>query len=309
MIETYIITGFLGAGKTTLLNNLIKKVSDKKIAIIENEFGEVNIDSRLVSGVYEQQYELTNGCICCSLGDDLYDVLVDIQHSPILPDVLFIETTGIADVGNVSVLLKSDEVKKHFTLKNVFCVIDAENVEERMKESIEVTKQIVTSDVLILNKCLSVSPDYVDFLVGMFNKVHPFAHIITTKTGDIDDKYLGIEPKKMPKFRLNQHKDNGLNQHAISTFLFRNQDACEIEKLQLLMQMYFLQYPNQLLRLKGIVKSKDKKKVLIQSTGKYVSVEDMGVWDDESALESQLVLIGRDLKQETVERLLKPAFS
>jgi Putative GTPases (G3E family) len=101
-IDVYIFTGFLGSGKTTLLNSLLSKIAKtKKIVVIENEIGEVNIDSKLINNLSHYTYELTQGCICCSLSDDLYDILFQIYESNSKPDVVVIETTGIADVGSL----------------------------------------------------------------------------------------------------------------------------------------------------------------------------------------------------------------
>jgi len=98
-IPVTILTGFLGSGKTTLLNNLIEKHPEKKFAIIENEFGDINIDNDLVIGADESIFELSNGCICCTLNDELIVVLRDLLHSGKEFNHLIIETTGMAEPG------------------------------------------------------------------------------------------------------------------------------------------------------------------------------------------------------------------
>ncbi len=100
-IPVTIITGFLGAGKTTLLNNLITKHKDKKFAIIENEIGEIGIDGELIVGVDDNIFELSNGCICCSLNDEFQKVLSNLLDSKHEFNHLIIETTGIADPDSV----------------------------------------------------------------------------------------------------------------------------------------------------------------------------------------------------------------
>ena len=92
-----IITGFLGAGKTTLLNQIIKSYSTKKFAVIENEFGEIGIDGSLIIGVDENIFELSNGCICCSLNSDFIRTIDQLMNSEYVFNHLLIETTGIAD--------------------------------------------------------------------------------------------------------------------------------------------------------------------------------------------------------------------
>ena len=310
-IDVYIFTGFLGSGKTTLLNSLLSKIAKtKKIVVIENEIGEVNIDSKLINNLSHYTYELTQGCICCSLSDDLYDILFQIYESNSKPDVVVIETTGIADVGSLSVILKSNEVRKYFNLKLVFCVVDSENIEDRIQEHIEVSKQIAGADVLILNKIQKVHQDYVVYLNEMFNKIQPFAKVVISQNGEFDEKWLELNVQTKPKFFLASSEiKNEHYKHQINSFTYRTNSICDLNKLQLVMQMYFLQYPNQLLRVKGFVKTNLNKMALIQSTGKYVSTEIVGDWPVSEQEHSELVFIGNQIRKDTFERILRPIFS
>jgi len=153
MINLYIITGFLGAGKTTFLNHYLKHHATSKNLVIENEFGKVNIDSRLITEKIDEVVELTNGCICCSLDNELVEVLAKIIKNNDKPDNVFIETTGIADTGNIIGIIKSPEVKKYFDFKSSICIVDAENIEDRLLETFETAKQITVSDIIIVVIC------------------------------------------------------------------------------------------------------------------------------------------------------------
>ena len=132
-IDTYILTGFLGAGKTTILNELLK-LFPHNTGIIENEFGSVNIDGSLIVGKFNEIYELTNGCICCSLDNELYTTLHQIVKNNHSIQNLFIETTGIADVGNIASLLKKQDVSEYFKLKSIICVVDCEQILDQINE-------------------------------------------------------------------------------------------------------------------------------------------------------------------------------
>ena len=126
-IPVGIITGFLGAGKTTLLNNLIREYPGKRFAIIENEFGEIGLDSELVLNVDNSNiFELSNGCICCSLNEDLAGLLKDLLQTGRPFDYLLIETTGIADPSSVVQPFFSDpDIRTTFTVDSVICLVDA----------------------------------------------------------------------------------------------------------------------------------------------------------------------------------------
>ena len=160
MINTFIITGFLGAGKTTFLNFLLKQHASQSNIVIENEFGKANIDSLLIDEKIDQIVELTSGCICCSLNNELVDSLAKLNKLAKKPDNLFIETTGIADAGNIISILKSPLFEEKFKLINVICIVDAETIEDRLVDTLEAGKQIAVSNLILINKTNLVNKDY-----------------------------------------------------------------------------------------------------------------------------------------------------
>src|SRR5580698_6708763 len=132
-IPTTIITGFLGAGKTTLLNRLLTDRPVEKIAVIVNEFGDVGIDGQLVIGTEETVVELNNGCICCTVRDDLISAISRILDSGRQIDRFVIETTGLADPAPIIQSFMLDEViRTHLTLDAIVTVVDAENLHREM---------------------------------------------------------------------------------------------------------------------------------------------------------------------------------
>ncbi|NLR82196.1 CobW family GTP-binding protein [Chitinophaga eiseniae] len=147
-IKAYIITGFLGAGKTTILNSLLQQFTGSRNIVIENEVGKVNIDASLIEAKVDQLYELTSGCICCSLDNDLLEVLGNIPVQEQRPDHVFIETTGIADAGNIIGMFHLPDVQRHYKLENTVCVVDAENIFERLQQAPETGKQVAAADVI-----------------------------------------------------------------------------------------------------------------------------------------------------------------
>jgi len=148
-IPVTIITGFLGAGKTTFLNHLLQENTDSRYAIIENEFGAQGIDNELVLRPDETIVELNNGCLCCTLNENLYDILNELFDRRSEFDEINIEATGVADpTGLAEPFIAHPLIKKHFPLKAIICLVDAEQVEDQLKETEEAINQITFSDIL-----------------------------------------------------------------------------------------------------------------------------------------------------------------
>jgi G3E family GTPase len=160
LIPVTVITGFLGAGKTTLLNRILTENHGKRIAVIENEFGEIGIDHQLVIQSDEEIFELNNGCICCRVRGDLIRILAKLRQRKDKFDSVLIETTGMADPGPVAQTFFTDEeVKESFALDGIVTVVDAKHVGLHFDDMREVREQIGFADVILLNKTDLVPPD------------------------------------------------------------------------------------------------------------------------------------------------------
>ena len=137
-IPVTIITGFLGAGKTTLLNRIIQDNKGTRFFIVENEFGEINIDSKLVATSEDRIFELTDGCLCCSLNTELFEFLTTLIESDYEFDHLIVETTGIADPSGIAAAFVSDyDIQSYFRLDAVIGVVDCKNLNTNLKEDIQ----------------------------------------------------------------------------------------------------------------------------------------------------------------------------
>jgi G3E family GTPase len=307
MINLYIITGFLGSGKTTFLNHYLKHHSNSKNLVIENEFGKANIDARLITEKIDEVYELTNGCICCSLDNELIEVLAKIVNGDKIPDNVFIETTGIADTGNIIGLIKSPEIKKHFDFRASICIVDAENIEDRLAETFETAKQITVSDIVIVNKLKLVAFSYYDTIEKLVKEINPFTTIFKSYDGSVDftefEEFLNTNTFKIPA----DIKSTSLKTaHKINTVYFDTEEIFDLGELTYALNVNFLLYPHQLFRLKGFVNtSPNNVRYLVQSTGKHMVFTQVA--NEGNNVKSELVFIGLQLKTETIKRILRPA--
>lgn len=175
-IPVTILTGFLGAGKTTLLNRILTENHGQRIAVIENEFGEIGIDHALVLQTDEEVFEMNNGCICCTVRGDLIRILNKLWLRRHRFDRVVIETTGMADPSPVAqTFFVDDDIKAHFYLDGIITVVDAKHVDLHIYNSSECQEQIAFADVMILNKIDLLPESQVVLLAHQLRKINIMA--------------------------------------------------------------------------------------------------------------------------------------
>lgn len=321
--EVTILTGFLGAGKTTVLNAVIAKKKDTRFAIIENEIGEESIDAGLILKGEDDIIELNNGCLCCSLNDNLYDLLNSLWERRDSWDHLIIEATGIADPANIAQpFLTSDQVKRAYDLKRVICIVDAELIEDQLKDHAEAIKQIAFSDIILLNKVEKVSAAYVMELQAVLKAINPFAEILVAAGQDFQIRQLFARerfanfysnPKvaATPKgiFSLsNTDADqrplmasatsHNRHEHSdIETILLKYKESMNAQELEHRMMVFLILQSANVYRIKGIIYSHEfESRLVLQTVGKSLSITVGETWLPDEIRESKIVIIGKELK-------------
>ncbi|ODH00898.1 cobalamin biosynthesis protein CobW [Nostoc sp. KVJ20] len=209
-----IITGFLGSGKTTLLNQILKNKQDLKVAVLVNEFGDINIDSQLLISVDQDMVELTNGCICCTINDNLVDAVYRVLEREDRIDYLVIETTGVADPLPIILTFLGTELRDLINLDSILTVVDAEAFNQEHFHSEAALKQITYGDIILLNKTDLVTPEKLKDVENFIHDMKNGAKILHTKHGEVALPLIldvGLTP--INEYTANDYQDTHEHEH------------------------------------------------------------------------------------------------
>lgn len=319
-IPVTILTGFLGAGKTTLLNNLIKKYPEKRFAIIENEFGDINIDSDLVIGADENIFEISNGCICCTLNGELVDLLMQLLNCNNPFDHLIIETTGMAEPDGVAAVFVSDPaIQARFRLDGTVCLVDTLHLESIFSTQEEAKKQLTFADYVVLNKISEVTAQYVEKVTHLVKSVNPLAQIEKTDYGKLQNNVLDLNAYEVNSVKEQLHKIHHHHHHHHDHHLHQEDAAEKVKSHSFIIDepfdyLKFLHWSKVLLiiqgkniyRIKGIFNfSNEDRQVIFQSVQTQSSMQKGLKWDEVGKRQTQVVFIGKGLKRAMLERKLR----
>ncbi len=310
-IPVHIITGFLGSGKTTFLNQIIQGQKSERIMVIENEIGEVNIDSTLVVQEAIAVMGITAGCICCSLNEELYDVLAALADRRDDFDRLIVETTGIAEPESIAeIFLRNHGVEAVFDLQNVICLADAQFLEESLKDTDTARRQILGADVILLNKMdlLEKATTEAAELSEMLRGINPLARIYTGSFGafpisEILSLHTTHDKGAEAQTRIVE-QSHDYKHHDISTFCLTFDEDFKISELGYELTRLLALYRHQIYRVKGIVAyDGEPTKLVIQSVRNMVAFSDGTAWAEGEVRRSKIVFIGKDVGRAAIEKI------
>jgi G3E family GTPase len=288
LIPLTIIGGYLGAGKTTLLNHILRNSEGRRLAVIVNDFGSINIDANLIESQEGETINLSNGCICCSMVDGFTTALLSIRELCPRPDHIIVEASGVADpykLGQYGHL-------PGFQLDGIIVLADAELVRQKARDKYvgeTVLQQLRGADVIVLNKTDLVDGKTRKDIHSWLGEVVPDARVVETVLGVAPfPLLLGIDAKSDRSFKLDKNHDHHHDQDYDS-WSYTSESPLDGDTFREMVA--FL--PEGILRAKGILylSENSEKKHIFQLVGKRWSIEAGEDWADEQP-RSKLVLIG-----------------
>ncbi len=204
-----ILTGFLGAGKTTLLNRILKGDHGLRVAVLVNDFGAVNIDAELIVGVEGETVSLANGCICCTIRDDLVRAVLNLLEREPPPEYILIETSGVSDPYAVAQSFFLPALRRYVRVDSIITVVDAEQIRDlRDDNAMLAIDQVSAADIVVLNKVDLVTPEQLQKVKDWIDEVTPRARILETTYGQVPlELLLGVGEFAIEKLARREQRD------------------------------------------------------------------------------------------------------
>ena len=336
LIPATILTGFLGAGKTTLLKRVLTEAHGQKIAVIENEFGEENIDNDILSvNTEEQIIQMSNGCVCCTIREDLRSTLADLaekrRKGELTFDRVVIETTGLADPGPVAqTFFMDDEIAESYLLDSVLTLVDAKHADTQLDTRQEARRQVGFADQIFISKSDLVAKDEVDSLIHRLKHMNPRAPQRTVHFGevpitevfdlkgfnlnaklDIDPDFLSGDGQEH-RHHDHEHHDHEHGEHCghphhhahdddVKSFVFRSKKPFNPARLEDFLGAIVQVYGPKMLRYKGVLHMKGSdRKVVFQGVHQLMGSDLGPKWAPGEEKVSKMVFIGIDLPKDVL---------
>ncbi|HWP19133.1 MAG TPA: GTP-binding protein [Burkholderiaceae bacterium] len=332
LIPATILTGFLGSGKTTLLKRVLSENHGQKIAVIENEFGEENIDNDiLVADTQEQIVQMSNGCICCTIREDLRTALTDLaakrRKGELQFDRVVIETTGLADPGPVAqTFFMDDEIAESYLLDSILTLVDAKHADQQLDQRQEARRQVGFADQIFISKTDLVDEAAVEALSHRLKHMNPrapqrrvhFGEVPISEVFDLRGFNLNTKLEIDPDFlkedghdhhhhhdhdhEHGEHCDHPHHHHHdddVKSFVFRAERPFNPAKLEDFLGTIVQIYGPRMLRYKGVLYMQGTdRKVVFQGVHQLMGSDLGPKWAEGEPKVSKMVFIGIDLPKD-----------
>ncbi len=313
-IPVTLLSGFLGSGKTTLLNYILQANHGKRIAVIENEFGEIGIDHDLVIGVDEDIFEMSNGCICCSIKGDLVETLNRLLDRKDKFDSILIESTGLASPGPIAQAFLVEETVQHgLYLDGIITLVDARHIEQQLVDADVAWEQIAFSHVILINKIDLVTKEELKAVEERVRQINPAAGVLISEHAQTDlDRIMNIGGFELHSgledlLQEHDHHDHELGNDAysaqgIQSVSITDSGTLDINRFNIWLQTLLIVEGMDVFRAKGVLNLPDTdQRYIFQSVYMMFDGEHDRPWGD-SERQNRIVFIGRNLDSEKLKQ-------
>lgn len=299
-----IITGFLGAGKTTLLNRILNGNHGLKVAVLVNDFGAVNIDSELIVGVEGETVSLSNGCICCTIRDDLLNAVFGLIQRDEPPEYMVIETSGVSDPIQVAQTFLMPALRQYVKVDSIITVVDAEQIRDlRGEQNMLAVDQVSAADIVVLNKVDLVTPAQLEEVKQWIFDVTPRARIMETTQANVPlelllgvgefaiEKLAGRAPRDVHTHEAGEHHHDHDHDHSLvfDTWSYKTDEPIVYEALCDVVDGL----PGTIFRAKGLVYLKEapERRGIMHVVGRRATLTLGEKWGAQTP-RTQIVVIG-----------------
>jgi G3E family GTPase len=309
-----VITGYLGSGKTTLVNHILTANHGKRIAVIENEFGEVGIDDALVIDAEEEIFEMNNGCICCTVRGDLIRILGNLMKRKDKFDYILVETTGLADPAPVAqTFFVDDEVRSQLKLDAIVTVVDAkhliQHLDDEKEEGVEneAIEQLAFADRVLLNKVDLVTDVERKEVIRRIRLINANAEIIPTTMSHVDlDRVLGVGAFDLskvlemePEFLLDSEHQHD---QSITSVGIDCEGEVSVQKINEWLGWLLGERGTDIFRMKGILNMwGDNRRFVFQGVHMLFDGNPGQPWAEGEVRRNRMVFIGRNLDRKELQ--------
>jgi len=314
-VPVTVVTGFLGSGKTTLVNYILSENHGKRIAVIENEFGEVGIDDALVIDAEEEIFEMNNGCICCTVRGDLIRILGTLMKRREKFDYILVETTGLADPAPVAqTFFVDDEIRAQLRLDAIVTVVDAKHLSlhlfEEKEEGVEneALEQIAFADRILVNKTDLVSEEEVVVVESHLRSINASASLVRTHMSKVDldwilnvgafnlERVLEVEPTFLED---SEH----LHDQSITSVGIEQEGQVDVAKINNWLGWLLGEKGTDIFRMKGILNvAGSEQRYVFQGVHMLFDGQPDRAWAEGESRVNKMIFIGRNLDRDEIRR-------